>query len=385
MILDVSMARLFLPSNQMAARHGVVPSLDGLRAVSILIVLSAHFIDSRVFPGGLGVYIFFVISGFLITRLLIVEYNATGAVSLPLFYLRRIIRLYPVIIAFAACTIGLDIALGRPYNLLEPASGLGYFANYLYAYLDIHHIPQQMPFGPFWSLSVEEHFYILLPLVFVLLRGDPTRLMWVFAGLCAACLGLRLTMAGLHPEYLNTLTFYAESQYRLDSIGFGVILALACQMERGRRALALMAHPVAATGALAVVLACLVVRDPWFRETLRYTLLGCAVVVLISAVLFDNRFQFVQQVLNTTILVWIGRLSYSLYIWHGGVSSFLAVADQPHWQTVVADIVATTAVAVISYFAVEQPFLLLRRHLRAPQPALGLQSANRELHGEVGT
>jgi peptidoglycan/LPS O-acetylase OafA/YrhL len=379
------MDRLLLSPDQMAARRGTVPSLDGLRAISILIVLAAHFIDARLFPGGLGVYLFFVISGFLITRLLFVEYDTTRAISIPLFYLRRIIRLYPVIIAFTICVIGLDIALQRPYNLLEPASGLGYFANYLYSYLDANGLPREMPFGVFWSLSVEEHFYILFPLVFVLLRGDPARLMSVLAGLCVACLGLRLGMAALRPDYLHTEIFYVESQYRLDSIAYGVILALACQMETGRRFLRRLAHPSIACAALAVVVACVAVRDPWFRETFRYTLLGCAADVLVAAVLFGERSRFIQRLLNTAVLVWIGRLSYSLYIWHEGVSSFMPPAGWPHWQGIILNAVTAFVVAAASYYAVEQPFLRLRRYLRPSREPLVLLPSRQQLHIKLET
>lgn len=199
----------------MAARRGAVPSFDGLRALSILIVLGAHFVDPYVFPGGLGVYCFFIISGFLITRLLLAEQDSNGAVSLPLFYMRRLLRLYPVMIVFTAVVVGLDMALGKPYNLLEPMSGLGYFANYFYVYLGDNHIPTLMPYPAFWSLSVEEHFYILFPLLFVLLKGDPARLMAALIGLCVACLSLRLIMADIYPEYLHTSVFYVESHYRL--------------------------------------------------------------------------------------------------------------------------------------------------------------------------
>ena len=358
----------------MAARRGAVPSLDGLRAFSILLVLAAHFVDASAIPGGLGVYCFFIISGFLITRLLLAEYDSNGGISLPLFYMRRLLRLYPVMIVFTAVVIGLDIALGRPYNFLEPASGLGYFANYFYVYLGANHIPALMPFPVFWSLSIEEHFYILFPLLFVLLKGNPTRLIWALAGLCVACLSLRLGVAKIYPEYVNTGVFYVESQYRLDSIGFGVLLALACQLHRGRRFLRLLAHPAATLSALLVLLACLMVRDPWFRETIRYTLIGCAVDVLLAGVLFGTWLRFVQQVLNTAVLVWIGRLSYSIYIWHEGVASFLPTAGKPLWLVAVMNLVATTVVAAISYYAVEQPFLLLRRYLRSPQPRLVRQS-----------
>lgn len=156
-------------------------------------------------------------------------------------------------------------------------------------------------------------------------------------------------------------------------------------MDRGRRIVQRLTHPAAAAGAVAVLLVCLLVRDPWFRETLRYTLLGCAVDVLIVAVLFGSRFHAVQYVLNTAILVWIGRLSYSLYIWHEGVSSFLPVADRPFWQALTANLVGTAVVAAISYYAVEQPFLRLRRYLRPHQSALVLRPRHQQLSIKVGT
>jgi Acyltransferase family len=116
------MNKLYLSSWEVPARPGYIPSLDGLRAISISLVLLAHFVDSRIFPGGLGVYIFFVISGFLITHLLLAEHKRTGTISLRQFYTRRIIRLYPVIVIFTAIVICLDITLRRSYNMLEPAS-----------------------------------------------------------------------------------------------------------------------------------------------------------------------------------------------------------------------------------------------------------------------
>ncbi len=361
------MRGLFVPEDKMAASGGRIPSLDGLRAVSILIVLCAHFIDSRIFPGGFGVYVFFVISGFLITRLLLVEQASGEGVSLRLFYVRRIVRLYPVIIVYTATVIGLDILLQKPYNFLEPASGLFYFANYLSVYFEIHNIAPQMPFAVFWSLSVEEHFYILFPLVFVLCRGNPIRLIWVLAGLCIGCLALRLGMAGLHPHLVHTLTFYAESQYRIDSIGYGVLLALACQTDRGRQFVKLLARPLSVAVAVAMLLVCFTVNNDWFRETIRYTLLGCSVVVLMAAVLFGEWLRRAQQILNTAVVVWVGRLSYSIYIWHEGISSYLVQTGLPAWQLVFLKMAATLAVASVSYYAVEQPFLMLRRNLRHGQ------------------
>jgi peptidoglycan/LPS O-acetylase OafA/YrhL len=315
---------------------------------------------------------------------LIVENADTGRISLPLFYLRRVLRLYPVIIAFTVCVIALDIVFGRPYNLIEPMGAFGYFSNYLSVYLISHGVGRLMPYDVFWSLSVEEHFYILFPLAFLWLRGDPSRLLWALAGLFVVCLGLRLGVVWLCPDYLNTDTIYLESQYRLDSIGFGVALALACQLSAGRRLLRRLTHPLATAGSLATIAACLVVRDPWFRETLRYTLEGCAIDVLLVAVLFGDTLRFVQRALNTGALIWVGRLSYSIYIWHEGVASFLPRTGYPAWQVAAIDLSATAAAAVASYYLVEQPFLQLRRYLRTSEPAAILQASPNTLQAEVG-
>jgi len=357
------MKHLYLTPAEMSARRGSIPSLDGLRAISISLVLLGHFVDKAI-PGGLGVYVFFVISGFLITRLLLAEQAATGTVSLKMFYARRICRLYPVIIVFAAFVILFDIALGRPFNYLEPASALGYFANYLSVWLEAHGIERQMPFAVFWSLSLEEHFYILFPVAFVLLKGDPIRLILLVTLLCVGCLLLRLGEARLHPELLYTQTFYVLSQYRLDSIGFGVLLALACQTADGRKILLRLTQPVFVTVALTVILGCLFIRDPWFRETWRYSLLGISIVIIVSAVLFGERYHLVHRFLNTVVLQWIGRLSYSLYVWHAGVSFFLPIESLPQWQQSVVCLFASFVVASISYYAVEQPFLMLRSRFR---------------------
>ncbi len=350
--------------SRMAARRGEVPGLDGLRAVSILLVLFGHFVTTSI-PGGLGVLVFFIISGFLITRLLFVERNTTGTISLPLFYIRRVLRLYPVIVVFTVLVLGLTTAFGRHYDLLEPASALGYFANYYYAYIEFHHVPATLPFAIFWSLSIEEHFYLLFPMTFLLLRGDPPRLMYVLVGLCITCLGLRMLIASLYPSGQIAWTLYSESQYRLDSIGFGVMMAVACETGQGCRFLRGLTHPALFLGGLATILGCLLIRDQWFRDTLRYTVLGGAIVVVVSGILFDKKYRWIQQLLNTSLLRWTGRLSYSLYVWHLGVSSFLPLHNLPPWLQSICYIAASFLVASVSYYLIEQPFLALRRYFRS--------------------
>jgi peptidoglycan/LPS O-acetylase OafA/YrhL len=154
------------------------------------------------------------------------------------------------------------------------------------------------------------------------------------------------------------------SQYRLDSIGFGVLLALACQTHDGRAVLLGLTRPAVPICALSVILACLLIRNPWFRETWRYSLLGLAIAAIVSAVLFGERYRLIQWFLNLGILRWVGRLSYSLYVWHEGVASFLPIKGLQAWQQSTVSLVVSVVVASISYYAVERPFLALRHHFR---------------------
>ncbi len=351
----------YLSSAEMPARRGNVPSLDGLRALSVTLVLVSHFVSATIFPGGLGVYVFFIISGFLITRLLLSERKAVGTISLGQFYARRLLRLYPVIIVYTVIVVVLSFfVLGRPFNPAEPLSALFYFANFWYSIRELHGQTAGLPFAIFWSLSVEEHFYILFPFALVLMRGDPRRLAIAMMAVCAISLGLRLMVAFLHPEYLSSLVFYYQSEFRLDSIAFGVLLAAACETAAGRRLLGRLTHPSVFIAAIAGVGLCLAIRDPWFRETVRYTLEGVCLTVLVASVLFTNRYWPANILLNTAVMIWIGRLSYSLYVWHLGVSYFIEALGLPQRQEMLVDFVFSILVAVSSYYIIEQPFLTLR-------------------------
>ena len=142
-----------------------IPSLNGLRAVSVLLVVSAHAGLSDLIPGGLGVTIFFFLSGYLITTLMLAENEQTGAISIRNFYARRILRLAPpllITLAIAYSLTYLGFLQGR-ITLAALVSQLLYFANYYILFFDPN--AQSMPGGTgiLWSLAVEEHFYIFFP------------------------------------------------------------------------------------------------------------------------------------------------------------------------------------------------------------------------------
>ena len=376
--IDVKETRDFglrLSEAQMPAQRGHIPSLDGLRAVSITIVLLSHFVSSTIFPGGLGVYVFFVISGFLIARLLLSEQKATGRIGLVNFYLRRALRLYPVILVFVAAACGLMLFSGVTPSLVEMGSALFYYSNFLYTSSGVH----VQPFIITWSLSVEEHFYLVFPALLIgcISSGSKAALVYAMAAVCIVCLALRILVAYVHPDLLQTRYFYYRTQFRLDSMAFGVLIAGLCEFEAGRRWLLRLAGPVGLAASLAVILVCLLFRDLWFRETLRYTALGCAIAVMISYVLFDGR--FTGWILNHPIVSWIGRLSYSLYLWHfltphivgpllAGVSPLVRIPLLT---------VAAFGLAAASYYALERPLLRLRARIGSQADHPGLMAESR--------
>jgi peptidoglycan/LPS O-acetylase OafA/YrhL len=352
---------LHLSEIEMPAQSGHIPSLDGLRACSILIVLLSHFVNATLFPGGLGVYVFFIISGFLITRLLIGEHKQYGRISLGNFYLRRGLRLYPVVLAFTATVPLVMLVRGLPVNIEEPLSALFYFANYLYA----DDQPRSMPFTIFWSLSIEEHFYFLLPTVMLLLRANPKRLLGGMLLVCLGALALRLRAAADHPELLGTYYFYFRTEFRIDSLAFGVALACLCEIDWGRRLILRLAHPSIFAAAMLAIVGCLLYRNDYFRETLRYTLLGCGITVAICYVLF--RPTMLARWLNSGFFVGVGLLSYSLYLWHF-IAPQVLTFFLPGLQgalSVLALFAVSFAMAAASYHLLEQPFMRLRGRLRA--------------------
>jgi len=355
---------LFLKQDRVPARFGEVPSLNGLRALSILVVMLSHFVSARIFPGGFGVLVFFVVSGFLITRLMFAEYGASGSVSMLQFYARRVLRLYPVILVYTGVVLALFLLMGRNFNFIEPLSALFYFANYLYSnYSMSDHYNGSMPFEIFWSLSVEEHFYIVFPALFLILRGDPRRLVFAMLVVCVVCLGLRILQAHLHPARLDSYYFYFRTQFRIDSLAFGVLIAAACQTDQGRRIINLATLPFSIVLALFAILVCFAVRDPWFRETLRYSIQSFSIAVVIVAIVFSKRYLLLNRLLNLPPVVWVGMLSYSLYVWHL-LAPMLLERAMPYLgyagESAAAKFLLSFVLAAISYYGLERPFVRLR-------------------------
>ena len=350
-----------------------IPSLDGLRGISIIIVASSHFISKNV-PGGLGVYIFFIVSGFLIARNLYVEMDLEKSINLKQFYIRRFFRLYPVAILYAITVVGFFYALRIKIDYNQPLSALFYYSNYYYSNMFSGYGKSEplMPFTFFWSLSIEEHFYFLFPAIFVIFKGRARYIGLCLLAVIIGCLMARVGFASRHPDLLKYPYIYFRSEFRIDSIAFGVLIASFCATSRGRICLRSIAIPPIFWLSLAVLASCLLIRDVYFRETLRYSLIGVCLTAMIVCILFSKKMKFVQLVLNNVALSFIGRLSYSIYIWH-----YISIYIVEYLELKESEIIVVSAefglsiiMALASYNLIERPFVKFGRYLnnfsRAP-------------------
>lgn len=345
-----------------------IPSLDGIRAISVLLVVLAHSGFESLVPGGLGVTIFFFLSGYLISTLMLAENDRTGGINILNFYARRVFRLMPplfvsLVIAYGLTYVGL---LSGGITSAGLVAQLSYFANYYVLFFDPGNtIPDGT--GILWSLAVEEHFYIFYPLCLTLLLGSALRPRTIGAMLgivCIVVLAWRVHLAQ-SPDFLSDRTYYA-SDTRIDSIIYGCILAVVMNPARqlhcpGTISAAQWVVLATATG---VLLLTLIYRDPTFRETVRYSIQGLALIPLFYfAVRFSDNQLF--RHLNSRWAIALGTYSYAIYLIHYVLIRFItknvpAIAAKPIILFPIALVISIVYAAAVDRF-VDRYFRQLRR------------------------
>ena len=354
------------------------PSLDGLRAVSFMLVFLAHAGLEHRIPGGFGVTTFFFLSGFLITSLMRVEARSAGTVSLRHFYLRRVFRILPPFYLVLTLSTVLALLGVVPGALqLRPVMALAmHFGNYWFVLHGADGVPAGTPV--YWSLAVEEHFYLLFPLLYLTtlrLGLGARRQGMLFLGLCAAIFVWRCVLVlGLGVATDRT---YLASDTRFDSILFGCALAVGLNpvVDAQAGSDAPWKRWLFPAG-LALLLFTFVYRAEWFRETLRYTLQGIGLIpVFVTAMRFPGWGPF--RFLNRKWVAFFGELTYSLYLVHH-VVLYTVRAQLPDLHPVLQGVLGlaiSVAFAGAMYRFVERPFARLRRRFGPAEPA-----ARPELH-----
>ena len=372
-----------------APSFAYVPALDGMRAVSVGLVMVSHFGLGAIVPGGLGVTVFFFISGFLITRQLLAERAGSGRIAIGAFYVRRALRLYPALLTMVAIGGGAFALLGGTITIGQLLASLFYYNNYFFllegyrtGLADTFH-----PYAILWSLAVEEHYYLLFPLTVALFAGNRRGFA---AGLCAAIVAVALwrwhVAAACHTDTLACLGGNPEDRVvratdtRVDSILFGAVLATALDTAGAPRLLRVLRDPRAFAVGCGLLLASLAIRAPMFRDSIRFSVQGVALLLAVGGVLFAEPLAALRGLLSLRPAVLMGRWSYSLYLWHWIVlvcaSALLPqTVGQPvtsgvfgrAWFAEVAPVLLllSFAAAALSYYAIEQPMVRLRRRFGA--------------------
>lgn len=344
----------------------MIPSLNGIRAISVLIVVLSHAGLGTIVPGGLGVTTFFFLSGYLITTLMISEFQQTGSLDVSGFYARRILRLMPplaVTLAIAYALVATGFLPGATtFNGL--AAQLLYFANYYSLYFDPGNVTIPAGTGILWSLAIEEHFYLLYPVVmlaFLKSRLSQKRIAIILAITCIVILLWRIEL--VQHNATESRTYYA-SDTRIDSIIFGALMALWVKPAvHARRSMSPMEWALLATG-FALLLMTLVYRDAAFRETYRYSLQGIALLpIFYFSIRFHDNLPF--RFLNSTLMNKLGVWSYSIYLIHYVLINAI-VANWPSFSNRAFSLFAVTIALACCYAAVidrfiDPPFRILRR------------------------
>ena len=346
-------------------RFAYQPALDGLRALAVGSVIAYH-LDAGVAHGGfLGVDTFFVLSGFLITSLLIGEWGESRTIHFAKFWLRRARRLLPAVL-LVLFAIAVYAAVSAPATQLNQLRGDGiatlfYGANWRFivsgqSYFTL--FTTASPLRHMWSLAIEEQFYLVWPLITFaclwLARGRH----WLLATVCVVgTAASALTMASLYQRADPSRAYYGTDS-RAQLLLVGCLLALVLARWSPTTARARTAVSVAGTvGVGYCFFAWTQITDtaPWMYRG-GYLLFGLAVTAVITSAVQPRRFP-VRAALSVGPLVWVGRISYGLYLWHWPVIVICSPdrVGLDGWQLTVVRLALTFGIATLSYYLVELP------------------------------
>lgn len=328
--------------------------LDGVRGVAVLAIVAFHAMTDRLPGGYIGVDLFFVLSGFLITRLLIAEIEEHGRLDLRAFYLRRALRLLPALLLCCAIVAPLFALLPvteRSQSLLGTLTAVTYASSAFAAWgTDLGWMIHT------WSLSVEEYFYLVWPvaLAAIALRRHRTRIM---AAVVALAVGYRL-VAGIATDWTVQRISYAPDT-RAEQLVIGAFLAFLLA-GRARRV------PLAVLGPAVLVFPVFVLLPARLTEPFYFHLGGSTVVAVAAAVVVagladaDARSTSLHRLAAWRPLVWVGERSYGIYLWNLPIVAVIAATPVPGPAQMPVKLVLTFLVPALSYHFVERPCLRLK-------------------------
>ena len=350
-----------------------LPSIDSLRALAVLAVIIYH-VDVNYLPGGfLGVDLFFVLSGYLISSLIIKEYKKTGSLNLYNFYIRRARRLLPAV--YFMITVGLvvmvlfnEVLLRKSH--LDAIFGYIYSSNWWYIFHKLDYFDSfgaQSPFKHLWSLAIEEQFYMIFPLLFLLVNRkkkskDGTyklnkNFLYVVLGLILVSLIAHILLFDIN----NISRIYFGTDTRAFSLLVGVVGAILYPMERLHAKVTLqqnMIYSVVSFVSIATLITVMIYTSEYNTWLYRGGFLLVAILGLIVIISSGKQHTLMSRLLSFKPVVFIGKISYSLYLWHFPVlvlTTPVSEIGNPNIIFVVLRVILTFILATASYVFVETP------------------------------
>lgn len=346
---------------------GYMPGLDGLRALAVFAVILYH-LDLSWAPGGLlGVSLFFVLSGYLITNILLNQWERTGSIDLRDFWLRRARRLLPALFATLAGTMAW-VAIFAPERLAalkqEVLAAVFYVSNWYLIFHDVSYFESfgpPSPLGHLWSLAVEEQFYLFWPLLLGLgLRFLPQR-KWVIRGTVAVALISVAAMAMIYIPGHDPSRVYYGTDTRAFSLLVGALLAMIWPSRKlspelsGKKKLALDV-----TGSMGLLIVLLMIGKTNQYQTFLYPvgLLLFSVAAACAVASLAHPAGSLGRIFGWRPLRWLGECSYGIYLWHYPVIALTSPAvntGSPDLFLSLWQIAASIVLAVLSRYLIEEP------------------------------
>lgn len=344
-------------TNSAQFRLGYFPELDGLRAVAVLLVFCHHAGIAWVGGGQIGVDIFFVLSGFLITTLLMSEIERTGTINIGRFLIRRVLRLMPAFLALLAAYILLAVATKSGAELRSSLFVAAFAGTYLgdiamsYVGLDMRALSHT------WSLAIEERYYLVYPAIMFLLvvkYKNAEAFITLLIGLTLAIVLNRSLIWG--PDIAEISRAFYSFDAHTDGLFIGCLTGIYVVRNGLPKVAVTMCKPAG------IVLLFFILFAEWNTALYGYGLIAInlAATAFILGVLATR-----PTILSNSVLVWTGRISYGLYLWHHLV--FVTVRDKFTNDPLLILLIGAAGsfvMATISYYVIEMPFLRLKRHFR---------------------
>lgn len=353
----------------MGKKRRYITGLDGIRAIAVIMVLAYHLKLALFKSGFLGVTVFFVLSGYLITGILISEVEEEGTIDLKNFWLRRIRRLVPAVMSMAVVIIFVSAVVNRIIftkgckDFL--ASVLG-FNNWWQifnkvSYFEAAGVPS--PFTHCWSLAIETQFYLIYPLILLGIyklvksreEGRAKRGL-LFAGvtLLLALISVILMIVLFDPQQDASRVYYGTDT-RAFSLLFGALLAILWEYQMVPRRLSASVNMVLGSVSFAVLLVMTIAINGssnfWYRGG---QFVGTILTVLVIYAV-SGRKTWLSTFLSHPVLKWIGDRSYSIYLWHYPIILLISKGIKASWWITLIEIVLSVVLAELSYRFIETP------------------------------